>query len=104
MRDCVICDRDSAITKSEILNQNSQGSFHGKNLLRKFGRHGAYQSEEGRGHRLWVAGSRPLAMCLKDSGVQVKVGLADGSKSKAKAEAAGLKLLIRLTLFPRGQM
>ena len=30
------------------------------------------------------------SLCLKDSGVQVKVGLADGSKSKAKAEAAGL--------------
>src|SRR3972149_1205931 len=30
------------------------------------------------------------SLCLKDSGVQVKVGLADGSKSKVKAEAAGL--------------
>jgi ketol-acid reductoisomerase len=30
------------------------------------------------------------SLCLKDSGVQVKVGLAEGSKSKAKAEAAGL--------------
>jgi ketol-acid reductoisomerase len=30
------------------------------------------------------------ALCLKDSGVQVKVGLAADSKSKAKAEAAGL--------------
>jgi len=32
------------------------------------------------------------ALCLKDSGVQVKVGLAEGSKSKAKAEAAGLNV------------
>lgn len=30
------------------------------------------------------------SLCLKDSGVQVKVGLAEGSTSKAKAEAAGL--------------
>ena len=30
------------------------------------------------------------SLCLKDSGVQVTVGLAEGSKSKAKAEAAGL--------------
>jgi ketol-acid reductoisomerase len=30
------------------------------------------------------------SLCLKDSGVQVKVGLADGSSSRAKAEAAGL--------------
>jgi ketol-acid reductoisomerase len=30
------------------------------------------------------------SLSLKDSGVQVKVGLADGSSSKAKAEAAGL--------------
>jgi ketol-acid reductoisomerase len=30
---------------------------------------------------------------LKDSGVNVVVGLAEGSKSKAKAEEAGLKVL-----------
>src|SRR5690349_23494071 len=30
------------------------------------------------------------ALNLKDSGVDVRVGLAEGSKSKAKAEAAGL--------------
>ena len=30
------------------------------------------------------------SLCLKDSGVQGKVGLAEGSKSRAKAQAAGL--------------
>src|SRR5512140_3940667 len=30
------------------------------------------------------------ALNLKDSGVQVRVGLPDGSKSRAKAEASGL--------------
>ena len=33
------------------------------------------------------------ALNLKDSGVDVRVGLAAGSKSKAKAEGAGLKVL-----------
>src|SRR3954469_14555526 len=33
------------------------------------------------------------ALNLKDSGIDVCVGLRDGSKSKAKAEAAGLKVL-----------
>jgi ketol-acid reductoisomerase len=33
------------------------------------------------------------ALNLKDSGVDVVVGLADGSKSRAKAEAAGLRVL-----------
>ena len=33
------------------------------------------------------------ALNLKDSGVDVVVGLYEGSKSKAKAEAAGLKVL-----------
>src|SRR5580704_7460438 len=32
------------------------------------------------------------ALNLKDSGVEVRVGLAAGSKSKAKAEEAGLKV------------
>ncbi len=32
------------------------------------------------------------ALCLKDSGVKVKVGLAEGSRSRAKAEAAGLEV------------
>ena len=32
------------------------------------------------------------ALNLKDSGVNVAVGLADGSKSKAKAQAAGLEV------------
>src|SRR5215213_4390502 len=33
------------------------------------------------------------ALNLKDSGIDVIVGLRDGSSSKAKAEAAGLKVL-----------
>ena len=33
------------------------------------------------------------ALNLKDSGVAVVVGLAEGSKSRAKAEAAGLRVL-----------
>jgi ketol-acid reductoisomerase len=33
------------------------------------------------------------ALNLKDSGAQVVIGLRDGSKSKAKAEAAGLKVM-----------
>lgn len=33
------------------------------------------------------------ALNLKDSGVDVVVGLYEGSKSKAKAEAAGLKVV-----------
>jgi ketol-acid reductoisomerase len=33
------------------------------------------------------------ALCLRDSGVDVRVGLAEGSKSRAKAEAEGLKVL-----------
>src|SRR5437762_3104712 len=33
------------------------------------------------------------ALNLKDSGVDVRVGLREGSGSKAKAEAAGLKVL-----------
>src|SRR6266536_937993 len=33
------------------------------------------------------------ALCLKDSGCEVRVGLAEGSKSRAKAEAAGLEVL-----------
>src|SRR5512147_1502694 len=33
------------------------------------------------------------ALNLRDSGVDVRVGLAAGSKSKAKAEGAGLKVL-----------
>jgi ketol-acid reductoisomerase len=33
------------------------------------------------------------ALNLRDSGVDVRVGLADGSKSRAKAEGAGLKVL-----------
>jgi ketol-acid reductoisomerase len=32
------------------------------------------------------------ALSLKDSGVQVKVGLAEGSRSRARAEAAGLEV------------
>ena len=32
------------------------------------------------------------ALSLRDSGVDVVVGLADGSKSRAKAEAEGLKV------------
>jgi ketol-acid reductoisomerase len=32
------------------------------------------------------------ALNLKDSGVEVKVGLYEGSKSKAKAEEAGLEV------------
>ena len=32
------------------------------------------------------------ALNLKDSGVDVRVGLAEGSRSKAKAEASGLKV------------
>ena len=33
------------------------------------------------------------ALCLRDSGCEVRVGLAEGSRSRAKAEAAGLKVL-----------
>src|SRR5678815_3185754 len=33
------------------------------------------------------------ALNLKDSGVDVRVGLRDGSSSKAKAEAAGLRVV-----------
>src|SRR5437763_4547744 len=33
------------------------------------------------------------ALNLKDSGIDVRVGLRDGSSSKAKAEAAGLKVM-----------
>ncbi|HXF02197.1 MAG TPA: NAD(P)-binding domain-containing protein, partial [Arthrobacter sp.] len=33
------------------------------------------------------------ALSLRDSGVDVRVGLAEGSKSRAKAEAEGLKVL-----------
>src|SRR5947208_9343051 len=33
------------------------------------------------------------ALNLQDSGIDVRVGLRDGSSSKAKAEAAGLKVL-----------
>ena len=33
------------------------------------------------------------ALCLRDSGCEVRVGLQEGSKSRAKAEAAGLKVL-----------
>ncbi len=33
------------------------------------------------------------ALSLRDSGVDVRVGLADGSKSKAKAEAEGLRVV-----------
>ena len=33
------------------------------------------------------------SLCLRDSGVDVRVGLAEGSKSKAKAEAEGLRVL-----------
>jgi ketol-acid reductoisomerase len=33
------------------------------------------------------------ALNLRDSGVDVRVGLADGSKSKAKAEQEGLRVL-----------
>src|SRR5260370_42138787 len=33
------------------------------------------------------------ALNLKDSGVDVRVGLAPGSRSRAKAEAAGLRVL-----------
>ena len=32
------------------------------------------------------------SLCLKDSGVQVKVGLADGSKSKRKPKRLGLSV------------
>jgi len=35
------------------------------------------------------------ALSLRDSGVDVVVGLADGSKSRAKAEAEGLKVACR---------
>ena len=47
---------------------------------------------QGGGPRLRVAG-HAHALNLKDSGVDVRVGLRDGSSSKAKAEAAGLKVL-----------
>src|SRR5665811_1852413 len=33
------------------------------------------------------------ALSLRDSGVDVRVGLAEGSKSRAKAEAEGLKVV-----------
>ncbi|HCT64155.1 MAG TPA: ketol-acid reductoisomerase, partial [Lachnospiraceae bacterium] len=33
------------------------------------------------------------AQNLKDSGIDVTIGLYEGSKSKAKAEAAGLKVM-----------
>ena len=33
------------------------------------------------------------ALCLRDSGCEVRVGLQEGSRSRAKAEAAGLKVL-----------
>ena len=33
------------------------------------------------------------ALSLRDSGVDVRVGLAEGSKSRAKAEAQGLKVM-----------
>src|SRR4051812_6109533 len=33
------------------------------------------------------------ALNLRDSGVDVRVGLADGSKSRAKAEAQGLRVV-----------
>jgi ketol-acid reductoisomerase len=33
------------------------------------------------------------ALCLRDSGCEVRVGLQEGSKSRAKAEAAGLEVL-----------
>src|SRR6187402_845837 len=33
------------------------------------------------------------AMSLRDSGVDVRVGLAEGSKSRAKAEEAGLRVV-----------
>src|SRR5690625_2117084 len=33
------------------------------------------------------------SLSLRDSGVDVRIGLAEGSKSKAKAEAEGLKVL-----------
>src|SRR5213595_849231 len=33
------------------------------------------------------------ALNLKDSGIDVRVGLRDGSSSRAKAEAAGLKVM-----------
>ena len=33
------------------------------------------------------------ALSLRDSGVDVRVGLAEGSKSRAKAEAEGLRVL-----------
>jgi ketol-acid reductoisomerase len=33
------------------------------------------------------------ALCLRDSGCEVRVGLKEGSRSRAKAEAAGLKVL-----------
>ncbi len=33
------------------------------------------------------------ALCLRDSGCEVRVGLQEGSKSRAKAEAAGLRVL-----------
>src|SRR6266516_4584905 len=33
------------------------------------------------------------ALCLKDSGCEVRVSLAEGSRSRAKAEAAGLEVL-----------
>src|SRR5690625_3793005 len=33
------------------------------------------------------------SLSLRDSGIDVRIGLAEGSKSKAKAEAEGLKVL-----------
>ena len=33
------------------------------------------------------------ALSLRDSGVDVRIGLAEGSKSRAKAEAEGLRVL-----------
>ena len=34
------------------------------------------------------------ALSLRDSGVDVRVGLPEGSKSRAKAEAQGLRVLV----------
>src|SRR6266536_2992976 len=42
------------------------------------------------------------ALCLKDSGCEVRVGLAEGSKSRAKAEAAGLEVLTLAKSYARG--
>src|SRR5258708_13303920 len=44
------------------------------------------------------------ALNLKDSGIDVIVGLREGSKSKAKAEAAGLRVLPTADAVPEADI